>query len=363
MLLALFSFTAFAEPSFQQIESLIEKQQYSAAEQGLEQVIAAHPQSAKAYYAMAQAQAGLGNNVKAKFALDKAMGIDPDLKFASSSNIESLQQAITPQVKKIEVVSESHIARNIFIVLAVLILGSIGLLFFADGRRRAAEEAERQAEGERQAAARAAERERIRAEREDQEAAERARIEAAEDVLRAHKNYGHERFDPENPDKLKTVKRMKEEAAEKQRLFLEAQERREAQARADAAEANARMYRTSAQTVAQPTTTVVNNGGSGDFVTGMLVGNMLSGSHHDHTTIIERETVREVPAPSRSSTWDDTPATSRSSSWDTPSTPSRSSSWDDDSSSKSSSSWSSSSSDSSSSWSDSSSDSSSSSDW
>jgi len=250
-------------------------------------------------------------------------------------------------------------------------------IWFAYGQvkiqREEAERDEAEAKARDEARAeREAERKRQHMEMLAKQDAERKAELAAEEALKAHKNYGHERFDPENPDKLKTVKRMKDEAAEKQRLFLEAEARREAQARADAAEASARMYRTSAQAVQPTHTTVVNNGSSsGDFVTGMLVGNMLSGSHHDHTTIVEREVVRETPAPSRSSSWDDTPtpsiSTGRSSSWDdTPSSSSsRSSSWDDDSSSKSSSSsWSSSSSsDSSSSWSDSSSSSSSSSDW
>lgn len=123
--LAFVSSLAFAEPSFQQVEGLIQAQQYSAAEQGLVEIIKNHPQSAKAYYAMAQAQAGLGHQDKAQYALDKARGLDPDLKFASSSNIESLQQAITPQVKKIEVVEESHTLRNTILVLFIILLGYI----------------------------------------------------------------------------------------------------------------------------------------------------------------------------------------------------------------------------------------------
>ena len=358
----LLSLTAFAEATFEQIEGLIQQQNYSAAAAGLEVIIQNHPKSAKAFYAMAQAQAGMGNLEKAKKALDIATGLNPTLDFAPSSSVASLKQAITPQVKKIEAVDESHALRN-FILFAMFagFFAACYFLYSVYTRKQEQEQAARDLAEAELKAERDRERERMRQERVAREAEEAAK----EAAIKSHKNYGHERFDPENPDKLKTVKRMKEEAAEKQRLFLEAQERREAQARADAAEASARMYRTSAQTVAQPTTTVVNNGSSGDFVTGMLVGNMLSGSHHDHTTVIERETVREVPAPSRSSSWDDTPAP----------TPSRSSSWDDDSSSsssKSSSSWSSSSDDSSSSswssssdggssWSDSSS--SSSSDW
>lgn len=352
----LMAIAAQAEATFQQIEGLIEQKQYAAAEQGLEGIIAAHPQSAKAFYAMAQAQAGLGHLDKAQFALNKARGLDPELKFASSSNIESLQTAITPQVAKIEPVTESHLLR--YLALLLLVTAGGYFMYSVYARKQEQEEAELSEKLAAQAERHARQREEARQAREalDKAEAERvAKIEAAEAALKAHKNYGHERFDPANPDKLKTVKRMKEEADEKQRLFLEAEARREAADRLRASNA------ASGPAYAQPT--VVNNhygsnNSGSDLVTGMMIGNMMSGSHHDHTTIIERETVREVPAPSRS-TWDDTPAPSKSSTWDDTPAPSRSSSWDD-SSSKSSSSWSSSSSDSSSSWS--SSDSSSSSD-
>ena len=69
VLLSLVAVSAFAEPSFQQVESLIEQKNFQSAEMALEQIISAHPNSAKAFYAMSQAQAGLGNLEKAQFAL------------------------------------------------------------------------------------------------------------------------------------------------------------------------------------------------------------------------------------------------------------------------------------------------------
>jgi len=344
----LMAIAAQAEASFDQIQGLIQQHQYQAAASGLETIIQNHPKSAKAFYAMAQAQAGMGNLEKAQKALNIATGLNPTLDFAPQSSVQSLKDAITPQVSKIESIEESHFWRNT--IMALILASAIGFAFMLYMRKE--QEAEAKAEAEREE-----ELNRIRTERDakrkqehmdmlaKQDAERKAEL-AAEEALKAHKNYGHERFDPANPDKLKSVKQFKDEAAEKQRLFLEAQERREAQARADAAEASARMYRTSAQAV-QPTQTVVHtNSGSNDMLTGVLIGNMLSGSHHSHDTerTVVRETVREVPAPSRDSSWDDAPAKSSS----------RSSSWDDDSSSsssKSSSSWSSSSdSSSSSSW-------------
>lgn len=348
----LMSIAAQAEATFDQIEGLIQQKNYAAAAAGLEVIIQNHPKSAKAFYAMAQAQAGLGNLEKAQKALNIATGLNPTLDFAPASSVQSLKDAITPQTAKIEAIEESHALRNF--ILFAMVAGFFAACYFMWSvyARKVEEESNAIAE---EAAKRNAEWEAKRKQEHmdmlaKQDAERKAEL-AAEAALKAHKNYGHERFDPANPDKLKSVKQFKEEKA--------AAELREAQERASRAEAEARRAQLQSESLyrTQPTTTVVNNS-SNDMLTGIMVGSMLS-SHHDHETtrVVEREVVREVPAPSRSSTWDDTP-----------STPSRSSSWDDDSSSssKSSSSWSDSSSSSSSSWdsgSSSSSDSGSSSSW
>ena len=326
-LLAVFAFafaiTSFAEPTFQQIEGLINNHQYQAAELGLEQIIQSHPQSAKAFYAMAQAQAGLGNLEKAQFALNKAKGLDPELKFASSSNIESLEQAITPQTAKIEVVTESHFWRD-FMYFVLFCVFAVALVFFYGvyARKRDEDDGNKGSSG------------------------------------------GVPPITPVPPTPRSTYTPTP-----------------------SATSYTSTPSATSAPSMASPTINatpapvyhsapqpaVVNNnygGGNDGFVTGMLVGEMLN-SHSHETVIIERPApVYVEPAPVYT-------APQRDTSWDTPSTPSRSSSWDSDdsSSSKSSSSWfsdssrdssdswSSSSSDSGSSWSDSSSSDSSSSDW
>jgi tetratricopeptide (TPR) repeat protein len=360
----LMAIAAQAEATFQQIEGLIEQKQYQAAEQGLEGIIANHPNSAKAFYAMAQAQAGLGHLEKAQFALNKARGLDPELKFASSSNIESLQQAITPQTAKIEVVTESHALRNFALFLLV---AAGGYFVFTVYMRKQEEEAVKRGEEDAAALKRAeewAERQEARRQAEEAQAAkeiaEYNAKKAAEAALKAHKNYGHERFDPANPDKLKSVKQFKEEKAA-QELREAKYKAEQAEARANEAEALARGQASYARMNSAPTHTTVVNNSSNDMLTTMVAVDMLSHHNHDTTRVVEREVIREVETPAKAprSSWDDIDTTpSKSSTWDTPA-PSRSSSWDD-SSSKSSSSWSSSSSDSSSSWS--SSDSSSSSD-
>jgi hypothetical protein len=370
----LMAIAAQAEATFDQIQGLIQQQQYAAAAQGLEVIIQNHPKSAKAFYAMAQAQAGLGNQEKAQKALNIATGLNPTLDFAPASSVQSLKDAITPQVKKIESIEESHTARNVMILLVLAVSGFAIWFAYGQVKIKREEDAENAANLERirkedeERRARNADRRRQEAEQAAKEIAEHNAKEAA---LKAHPNYGHERFDSANPDKLKSVKQFKEEQA----AAKAAAELREAKARANAAEAAARQAQLRATynvgtpaPAPTPTTTVVHtNSGSNDMLTGVLIGNMLSGSHHDHNTTVIRETVREVETPAKAprSSWDDIDTTpSKSSSWDdTPSrSSSRSSSWDSDSSSSSSSSsWSSSSSDSGSSWS--SSDSSSSSSW
>ena len=354
------AFAAQAEASFEQIQTLIQQHNYSAAEKGLEEIIKNHPKSAKAFYAMAQTQAGLGNQEKARKALDIATGLNPTLDFVPESSVRNLKEAITPQIGLIEPVEESHTFRN-FMIFLVLGIGGFAVWYgYKEHQRSKEEEAKeksaREAQWAKEMDEAQARHDALKAER----AEARRKEEEAEAALRAHKNYGHERFDPSNPDKLKSVKQFKEEQA--------AAEPREANARAERAEMDARLARSNASSgpaYAQPAPTVVQNS-SNDMLTGVLIGNMISNMGHSHDTerTVVRETVREVPAPSRDSSWDDTPSTpSRSSTWDdTPSTPSRDSSWDDDSSSKKSSSWSdSSSSSSSSSWDSGSSDSSSSS--
>jgi len=295
---SLLSVTAFAEATFQQVETFIEQQQYEVASLALKEIIANHPNSAKAYYAMSQAQAGLGNLEKAQFALNKAKSIDPELKFATSSNISSLEQAITPQTKKIEVVTESHFWRNLFIALVVAGL-FYGLYRF------------------------------ITRKRDDEPDTKFTGVDYGDPKPSGPKG-------PTGPTNPLT---------------------------SPPSPAPAPSY----GYASTPTPTVVNNhyGSNNDgLLTGVLVGEMLANNSHHHDTVIVEQPVYVAPtyvapAPSRSSSWDDTPAPSRSSSWDDDSSSRKSSSWDSDSSS-SSSSWDSSSS-SSDSWS--SSDSSSDSDW
>lgn len=287
---------AFAEASFDQIENLIEQRNYAAAEQGLEGIIKNHPNSAKAYYAMAQAQAGLGNQEKARHALDKATGLDPDLKFASASNVEKLREAITPQVDKIERAEPSHFWRNLFVLI---VLGGIGYWLY--------------------------------------------KIYTRKDDKDDKKVDGGSGPKPTPPAPAAAPVSTAKAASPAQPQPAPA---------ATPAPSAPPSTNYAAYVAPQPQVVHVHHDSGSDLATGMILGQMMSNSHHDTTRVIEREVIREVPAPQPAapSTWDSV-TSSVSSSWDS-AVSSVSSSWDSVSSS--SSSWGSDSS-SSSSWSDSSS--------
>jgi cytochrome c-type biogenesis protein CcmH/NrfG len=139
----LMAIAAQAEATFDEIQGLIQQQQYAAAASGLETIIQNHPKSAKAFYAMAQAQAGMGNLEKANKALTIATGLNPTLDFAPASSVASLKQAITPQTAKIEAVETSHIWRTL--ALLVLVAAGSYFIYTVYARKQDEEEAEREA--------------------------------------------------------------------------------------------------------------------------------------------------------------------------------------------------------------------------
>ena len=302
------------------MQDLIGQKNYAAAEQGLEVILQAHPTSAKAFYSMAQAQAGLGHLDKAQFALNKARGLDPTLKFASEDNVKALEQAITPQAAKIEAVETSHFWRNLFLFLVVC--GSVvGFAYMWSLRKKPEDD----------------------------------------------KPYGG--HVPPKPIPTPPEDSPSDKAYMAEHNLIDAvteapvpkKRGRPAKATptpAPTAYTPAPRGTTSGYVPAnehyapQPQPVIVNNNSGSDMLTGVMIGSMMSNNHHDHTTVIEREVIVERPtprytapepayeAPRRSSSWnDDAPA--KSSSWNDD-TPSKSSSWGSSSSSDSSSDWSSS---------------------
>ena len=104
----LLSICLYAEATFDQVQSMIDKQQYKQAVLALTIISNNHPASSKVQYTLAQAQAGLGNLPAAKEALDKAIALNPKLDFVSASQVNELSSIINaPRVIK-PVEPESH---------------------------------------------------------------------------------------------------------------------------------------------------------------------------------------------------------------------------------------------------------------
>lgn len=306
---------AHAEPTFNQVQTLIAQQEYRAAEKGLEEIIKNHPNSAKAFYAMAQAQAGLGNLTKAQHALDKAMGLNPALDFAPQSSVDNLKQAIHPQVAKIEIIEESHFWRNVFLGFLFGVIGYIGYVLYDNHQKSMKRQEQREKE-------------------------------AAERYAQWKKTMFETKPKNEVKAELKTPVVSSSFASVSPTPTIQKTE-----VRTSPSGYNASPAVTPAPVVVNNTT---SNNSATDFMLGAMMGHVLTANNSSHKEVVREKVIeREVPVETKSSSWDEAPIPpSRSSTWDSDSSSKRSSSWDDDSSSssKSSSSWSSSSSDSSSSW-------------
>lgn len=104
----LLSICLYAEATFDQVQSMIDKQQYKQAVLALTIISNNHPASSKVQYTLAQANAGLGNLPAAKEALDRAIALNPKLDFVSASQVNELSSIINaPRIIK-PVEPESH---------------------------------------------------------------------------------------------------------------------------------------------------------------------------------------------------------------------------------------------------------------
>ena len=97
----LLSICLYAEATFDQVQSMIDKQQYKQAVLALTIIDANQPNKSKVQYTLAQAQAGLGNLPAAKEALDRAIALNPKLDFVSASQVNELSSIINaPRIIK-----------------------------------------------------------------------------------------------------------------------------------------------------------------------------------------------------------------------------------------------------------------------
>lgn len=117
----------WAELSFNDVQTLIEKRDYRKADIALQVVLANHPNQAKVWYAIAQTKAGLGDLPAAREALNRAQVIDPKLQFASASAVGALTEAITPQASKIAPVHQSS---NTVLYGVLAIATGLGAIYY-----------------------------------------------------------------------------------------------------------------------------------------------------------------------------------------------------------------------------------------
>lgn len=96
LLTLLVTICLYAEATFDQVQTMIDKHDYRQAKFALTVITQNHPDSAKAFYSLAQANAGLGDLIAAQSALDKAQALNPTLNFVPQSQVEQLKQAIQP---------------------------------------------------------------------------------------------------------------------------------------------------------------------------------------------------------------------------------------------------------------------------
>lgn len=127
LLIILATISLYAEATFEQVQKMIDKQEYGQAKLALTVITQNHPNSAKAFYSLAQANAGLGDLPSARAALNQAQALNPTLSFVPQSQVEKLKQAIQPQTTLITKVEEpSHWFRNLLIAIALGTLAFFG---------------------------------------------------------------------------------------------------------------------------------------------------------------------------------------------------------------------------------------------
>lgn len=94
VLLALTSVSASAADSPKDVQALIAKGDYPAAEAALRQAVSEHPQSAKVHYVLAEVLAHEGNIGEAKTEATKAATLDPSTKFTDPAKFQHFQREL-----------------------------------------------------------------------------------------------------------------------------------------------------------------------------------------------------------------------------------------------------------------------------
>jgi hypothetical protein len=96
--LGLATLTAFAAPSPEAVQEAIRAQNWTQAQSMLTEVTRDKPNSAKAWYYLAQTEEKLGHPSAALADLQRAEKLQPDLKFASPGAVKTLEARLSPTV-------------------------------------------------------------------------------------------------------------------------------------------------------------------------------------------------------------------------------------------------------------------------
>lgn len=108
LLIILATLSLYAEATFDQVQSMIEAKDYKQATLALTVITINHPNSAKPFYALAQAQAGLGNLQAAREAFTKAKALNPKLDFVPESQVKDFAKTINMVIEVKKIKQESH---------------------------------------------------------------------------------------------------------------------------------------------------------------------------------------------------------------------------------------------------------------
>lgn len=100
LVLMLVSFGALAGPNVKDVENAMRAQNWSGAEQMLNQVLEKKPNSAKAHYLLAQTHEQMGQRSLAASDLERAKASDPSLKFASPGAVAKMEKRLNGQTTR-----------------------------------------------------------------------------------------------------------------------------------------------------------------------------------------------------------------------------------------------------------------------
>ena len=132
-----FAGLSFAEPSVHDIYQAAEAGNYTRADAMMEEVLTAHPDSAKAHFVHAELLVKEGKLGLAQSEFGKAKTLDPTLKFASPGAIDELSLKLNPSSQRSNSITTPSSGGSNLMLFVVLICVAGVAIFFMLRRRNA----------------------------------------------------------------------------------------------------------------------------------------------------------------------------------------------------------------------------------